>query len=78
MISLLFYIGGVLVIVGGIVAAIITLQQEAISGIVALFAAVLVGLFYIVLGKILKEAAYILADIADSVTDLNSRYDQQQ
>jgi hypothetical protein len=35
-----------------------------------------VSIFLIVAGRVYKEASILLADIADSVTDLNCRYEQ--
>ncbi len=74
-IALLFYIIGAICILVGISAGIS--QQGIGSGMFALFAGVLIGIIYIVIGKVIKEASLMLADIADSITDLNSRNDQQ-
>ena len=38
--------------------------------------AVPVAFLFVIAGAVLKEASIMLADIADSVTDLNSRYEQ--
>jgi hypothetical protein len=38
--------------------------------------AVPVAFLFVIAGAVLKEASILLADIADSVTDLNSRYEQ--
>ena len=43
----------------------------------ALIGGLVLGLVYIVLGKLILEGAPMLADIADSITDLNSRYEGQ-
>ena len=47
-----------------------------IEGLAGVFIGLIGGLIYIVLGKVTKEAALMLADMADSITDLNSRYEQ--
>ena len=39
----------------------------------SLVGGVLIGIIYITLGRLLKELASVLADIADSVTEMNSR-----
>ena len=39
-------------------------------------AALIVSTLFFIAGAVLKEASILLADIADSVTDLNSRYEQ--
>jgi hypothetical protein len=39
--------------------------------------AVPVAFLFVIAGAVLKEASIMLADIADSVTDLNCRYEQQ-
>jgi hypothetical protein len=36
-----------------------------------------VALLFVIAGAVLKEASILIADIADSVTDLNCRYEQQ-
>ena len=38
--------------------------------------AVPVAFLFVIAGAVLKEASIMLADIADSITDLNSRYEQ--
>jgi hypothetical protein len=78
-ITLLFYAFGALVIVGAIVQAIIVLGQGKGMGPVGIpitIFAIAFGLFYIVLGKVIREVSLMLADVADSITDLNSRYEQ--
>ena len=39
--------------------------------------AVPVAFLFVIAGAVLKEASIMLADIADSVTDLNCRYEYQ-
>jgi hypothetical protein len=39
-------------------------------------AALIVSTLFVIAGAVLKEASIMLADIADSVTDLNCRYEQ--
>lgn len=36
----------------------------------------IVSVLFVIAGAVLKEASIMLADIADSVTDLNCRYEQ--
>ena len=38
--------------------------------------AVPVAFLFVIAGAVLKEASIMLADIADSITDLNARYEQ--
>jgi ABC-type polysaccharide/polyol phosphate export permease len=38
--------------------------------------AIPVAFLFVIAGAVLKEASILLADIADSVTDLNCRYEQ--
>jgi hypothetical protein len=40
-----------------------------------LFVGMAMGIFYVVLGKVFREVSLMLADVADSITDLNSRYE---
>lgn len=37
----------------------------------------IVGFIYIVIGKVSREAAFMIADVADALTDQNSRYEKQ-
>jgi hypothetical protein len=39
--------------------------------------AVLVGVVCMLLGKVFREVSLMLADVADSITDLNSRYETE-
>jgi VIT1/CCC1 family predicted Fe2+/Mn2+ transporter len=45
------------------------------TGVLGVFTTVLFGLLLIAVGAILKEASIMVADIADSITDLNCRYE---
>jgi hypothetical protein len=77
-IALLFYIIGAICILGGIIGMFAGMSQQGLGpGVIALFLGILIGLIYIVIGKLIKEASLMLADIADSITDVNSRYEQQ-
>jgi len=77
-IARLFYAFGGLIIVAAIIQALIVLLKGGGMGPVGIpvtLFAVVFGLFYIVLGKVIREVSLMLADVADSITDLNSRYE---
>lgn len=74
-IALLLYIFGLIAIIGGVLLGLAAMQSGDQSGIIAIFLGPIVGIIYIIIGKVLKEASLMLADIADSITDLNSRYE---
>jgi hypothetical protein len=57
------------------IALFMVLLSVGLFGMKGLLAAPVAFLF-VIAGAVLKEASILLADIADSVTDLNSRYEQ--
>jgi hypothetical protein len=76
-IAVLFYILGALMVLGALVAGLAAMAREGFAGVLVLFGGIILGLVYIVIGRVTQEAAFMLADIADSMTDLNSRYEAQ-
>jgi len=57
------------------IALFMVLLSVGLFGMAGLLA-VPVAFLFVIAGAVLKEASILLADIADSVTDLNSRYEQ--
>lgn len=75
-IVLLFYVLGTICIIAGLAAAVTQMGKAGSNIIEAAGAAVIgliTGLIYIVIGKVLKEASLMLADIADTLLDQHSR-----
>jgi hypothetical protein len=72
-IAILFYVLGALAILGGQGG----MANQGSSGIVVLFGGIVSGIICIVVGRVTQEPASMLADIADSITDLNCRYEQK-
>jgi hypothetical protein len=72
-IAILFYVLGALAILGGLGG----MANQGSSGIVVLFGGIVSGIICIVIGRVTQETASMLADIADSITDLNCRYEQK-
>jgi hypothetical protein len=75
--AVILYVVGTLFIIGGLFGGLVALAQDAGRGIGLMIVGAVVGIIYIILGKVSKEAAFMLADVADSLTDLNSRNEQQ-
>jgi hypothetical protein len=75
--ALLLYILGAVCILGGIIGGLGAMAKQGASGLVVIVVGFIAGAIYIIMGKVVREASSMLADIADSVTDLNSRYEQQ-
>ena len=72
--SILIIGSGILCIIGGCVGFLIfVMNGDVTKAIVILAGGMLTGIIYITLGRLLKELASVLADIADSVTEMNSR-----
>jgi ABC-type Fe3+ transport system permease subunit len=72
---LIFVAGGILIAVG-LLAGFSMIVHEDEQGIFVILGGCFGGVICIIIGKVLKEAAFMLADVADSITDLNSRYEQ--
>ena len=53
---------------------VLTAKGLTLEGIVLSIATILVGIIFIIIGKVAKETSSMLADVADSIMDLNSRY----
>lgn len=70
-------LGGIFLSIGvlGLVGQLLGLWQS--FGLLPGLGLVVAGVIYIITGKVFKEAAVMLADMVDSLTDLNSRYEQQ-
>lgn len=65
---------GILCIISSCIAFLIfIIKGDGVPAIMSLVGGVLIGIIYITLGRLLKELASVLADIADSVTEMNSR-----
>jgi hypothetical protein len=70
-IALLLYAVGILLLLAGVLVGFGVGGAGKNFG--ALIAGIVLGLFYVILGKIVREVSLMLADVADSITDLNSR-----
>jgi hypothetical protein len=70
-IALLLYTVGILLLLAGVVVGFGVGGADKNFG--AFIAGIVLGLFYVILGKIIREVSLMLADVADSITDLNSR-----
>ena len=80
MLERMLFILGASSIFAGLLFGSIILTQNSGSSIVALLTVVcgvFFGLVCINIGKVVREMFFMLADVADSITDLNSRYEQQ-
>jgi hypothetical protein len=71
LVALFFYTLGAISIFGGLI---VTFTGNGSGGLAIILGGIL-GIIYFVLGAIIKEVSIMLADIADSVTDLNCRYE---
>ena len=72
-IALLMYVLGAIMVIMPLVT--LFYSQVSLPGgnaATAVFA-MAIGVVVIILGKVLREASLMLADVADSITDLNSR-----
>ena len=76
--AVLFYIFGALLIVAGLIIGFSLIAREGAAALAAMFGGVIAGLICIIIGRVSKEASFMLADLADSITDLNSRHEQQE
>lgn len=71
LVALFFYTLGMISIFGGLV---VTFTGNGGGGLAIILGGIF-GIIYFVVGAIIKEVSIMLADIADSVTDLNCRYE---
>ncbi len=81
MIERMLLILGASSIFGGLLFGIIIANQRGdltIPSLTAMVCGVFFGLVCINIGKVVRETFFMLADVADSITDLNCRYEQQQ
>ena len=77
LITIIFYVIGALRIFDSFVDFLTVEPSSFLKAIISLLIALIIGIMYIVIGKVAKEAMMMLADIADSITDINSRHDSQ-
>lgn len=70
----LIHVLGILYLVFGPISGIAILFKEGAVGLGFIVVSIVVGLLLILSGKLFKETSFMLADIADSITDLNCRY----
>jgi hypothetical protein len=79
-VSTLKALGGLLIFVG-LVVGINAINTSSTSvgavGIFLIIGSVAIGALIFKIGDVFKEACLMVADMADSITDLNSRYEQQ-
>jgi hypothetical protein len=71
LVAFIFYTLGSISIVSSLMVA---FTIGSLGGLTAVFGG-LFGIFLFVLGAIIKETSIMVADIADSITDLNCRYE---
>lgn len=71
LVTLIFYTLGAISIFSSLI---FIFKFGGLGGISVVFGGLL-GIVLFVLGTIIKETSIMLADIADSITDLNSRYE---
>jgi hypothetical protein len=72
--AILIYVAGGLAMLAATNTGVgLLILEQSVLGWVVLLCGPLVGLVFFVVGRVTQEAASILADIADSITDLNSR-----
>lgn len=74
---LLYMLGGLLIL-GGIINGWRLLDGGDLKGLVSVIIGIVSGFVLIVVGRVGKDVALMVTDIADSLLDLNSRYEQQQ
>jgi len=73
LVALFFYTLAAISFFGGLI---ITFAGKV--GAVAALLGTVFGLIYFIVGAITKELSIMLADIADSITDLNCRYESAE
>jgi hypothetical protein len=74
LVALFFYTLGAIFFFSGLIA---TLTGNGGGGLALIFGA-LTGVLFFVVGAIIRETSIMVADIADSITDLNSRYESAE
>jgi hypothetical protein len=75
--AVVLYIVGAICIIGGVVAGLAALSQNGAQTIGMMVGGLVIGIIYIIIGKVTKEAAFMLADVADCLTDQNSRNERK-
>ncbi len=76
--AILLYLVAVIFIVGGLFAGLAAMSQQGAQGIGLMIGGFILGVIYYVIGRVTKEAAFMLADVADCLTDQNSRCEKLQ
>ena len=74
---LLYILAGIIAFFGLILGLVAMFNQGFFPGLGLILGAVVTAAIYFVIGKVFKEAASMLADVVDSITDFYSRYEQQ-
>lgn len=74
LVALFFYTLGAIWFFSGLIA---TLTGYG-GGVLALIFGALMGVLFFVIGAIIRETSIMVADIADSITDLNCRYESAE
>jgi hypothetical protein len=74
LVALFFYMLGAILFFSGLIT---TLTGSGGGGLALIFGALL-GVLFFVIGAIIRETSIMVADIADSITDLNSRYESAE
>ena len=79
-VSILFFILAALGGIGGTLLGLYVLTEgrsfERPQGVLFLIGGLFSGLIYLAMGMLLRGVLTAVADIADSITDMNSRYSQ--
>jgi hypothetical protein len=73
-IAICFYIAAVLMLLGTIFSGLNSIEDS--TAVFMLAVRIVLSVVCAAVGKLTQEAASMVADIADSITDLNSRYEQ--
>jgi hypothetical protein len=71
--AIIFYIIGGFFAICGVFGGVFTMTHDFVQGVVVLIFSPLLGALYIIIGKVAKETSSMLADVADSIMDLNCR-----
>ena len=74
-ITLILYSFAGISIFAGFAVIIFAGKGTGVLGIISAFAPLLIGVILFLIAIVSKEASLMLADLADSVMDLNARYD---
>ncbi len=75
-IAVILYTFGVIVLVASLIIGLMAMANSVEHGAGIIFGGLILGISQIITGKVFQETSYMLTDIADSITDLNCRYEQ--